>query len=322
MTDSHIRRNQFPRSRENAKRLQLVLDAARVANSEKIASSGLALQNEDIEEGTLPPPLKPPTPRRYPAQGTPSIVVKWFRSSSTDDEFYSFSMNYPVGMTGGLEDRIHAGIAAAHWCYDPVPGRYWHDGDGQEAFKKLDAILCSLVSDVFHTGDAPQELVGCISLHWKERSPQNYVRCIVADDGLSEQRRYQLRNVIEKYDGFRNGQSLTFPQIHSGDIVASLSAAGFLVDETFSSHEPHYVEISDTWPVSIKGMIGNESWAFKAKGNSWEICVGADPALAPHWTYGGIRPASATTFDETEQLIKDAIQRHFGGAAELPSLES
>jgi hypothetical protein len=284
---------------------------------------------DDIEEARLRT-LVPHTPRRYPAQGTPSIVVKWFRSSSSGDEFHSFSMSYPAGMTGGLEDRIHAGIAAADWRYDPAPhwrpvgaasgGLYWHDGDGRDAFRQLDAILCSLVSDVFHTGDAPQELAGYLSLHWKERSTQNYVRCTIADDGLSEQRRYQLRNVIEQHDGFRSGQSLTFPQIHSGDIVASLQAAGFRVDETFSAHEPHYVEISDVWPLSIKGMIGDESWFFKAKGNAWEICgVGADPALAPHWKYGGIRPSPSTTFEETEQLIKDAIQRHFGIAAEPPS---
>lgn len=328
MPNDRIRRNQFPRSRQNAARLQNVLDAARAANGANIESADIEPWDDDMEEARLEA-LVPHTPRKYPAQGTPSIVVRWFHSTSSRGDFHTFSMSYPAGMTGALEDRIHDGIAAAHWRYDPAPhwrpadadsgGLYWHDGDGRETFSQLDSILCSLVTDVFHTGDAPDELAGHLSLHWKERSSQNYVRCTIADDGLSSQRRYQLRNVIERHDGFRNGQSLTFPQIYSGDIVADLQAAGFRVDETFSPHEPHYVEISEAWSLSIKGVIGQESWCFKARGNAWEICgAGPDPALAPHWKYGGIRPSSSTTFEETEQLIKDAIQRHFGGAG-LPS---
>jgi hypothetical protein len=231
-------------------------------------------------------------------------------------------------MTGDLETRIHDGLEAAHWRYDPSPrwrtdsvvsgGLYWHDGDEREAFSELALTLSTLVKDIFHTGDVPADLAGYISLHWKERSKQNYVRCIIGDGNLSEQRRYQLANVIERFDGFRNGQSVTFPQLHSGDIAADLRMAGFHVDETFSADEPHYVEISETWPICIRGMIGECGWVFKAKGNSWEMCGGgADPSLRLHWSDRGIRPASAMSFNEIEQLIMDTIHRH-PAAAPVP----
>ncbi len=312
-TDNQIRRNPFPRSRGGATRLQAVLDAAQAACRAKMGPPE-ALFEEDVEREL-------PTPRRLPASGTPSIVVKWLHGSSFGNEFHSFSMSYPAGITGDLETRIHDALEAAYWRYDPSPrwrtaggvdgGLYWHDGDGHEAFSELDSILSTLVADVFHTGDVPPDLAGHITMHWKERSTQNYVRCTIGDEKLSKQHLYQLANVIERFDGFRNGQSVTFPQLHSGDIVAGLRMAGFHVNETFSAEEPHYVEISESWPMRIRGTIGEDSWLFEARDSIWKFRVGGDG------TFAGIRPNRPMAFEEAEQLIVDAIERYLSGGSEL-----
>jgi hypothetical protein len=323
MTTNRIRRNQFGRSRENQMRLQAVMDAAQETYGAKVGPLE-PLFEEDVED-VMP---RQAVPIRFPAHGEPSIVVKWCRGSSSGEEFHSFSLSYPAGMTGGLEARIHDGLEAAHWRYDPSPrwrtdgdvsgGLYWHDGDGREAFSELAFTLSTLVKDVFHTGDVPADLAGYISLHWKERSKQNYVRCIIGDGNLSEQRRYQLANVIERFDGFRNGQSVTFPQRHSGDIAADLRMVGFQVDETFSADEPHYVEISETWPIRIRGMIGDDAWSFEAKDSTWKIRIGgADQSTDTTWSQAGIRPSRPMAFEEAEQLITDAIDRYLSGGSQL-----
>jgi hypothetical protein len=323
MTDSQIRRNRFGRLRENAARLQAVWDAAEDMRREKLRISPPLDDDDDFEEIDPTPFRELSAPIRLPAQGAPSIVLKWLRSA---DGSHSFSMSYPVRVTNALDVRIHSVLKAAHWRYDDKPdwrtgsmgsrGLYWHDGSRAE-FNELDQALSALVADVFHSGDAPPELAGHIALHWRERSKQNYVNCRVDDTGMSEQRRYQLGNIIERFDGFRNGQSVTFPQLHSGDIVADLGMAGFRVEETFSAHEPHYVEISEGWPIRITGMIGDASWSFEAMHSTWKIRFGRDDrSTGTKWSDGGIRPCRPMAFEEAEQLIADAIGRYLSGESQ------
>jgi hypothetical protein len=260
---------------------------------------------------------------RHPATGPRSIVVKWFRSSPSPDARYSFSMGYPVGMPQPLQEQLEAALLAADWRDDS--GVHWYDGSlpAGDEFAKLDEILRS-IADVFHTGDAPLDLAGTIVMRWNERSKQEYVGCLTNFDDLSPLRQEQVRNVIERFDGFKNGQSLTFPQSHSGDIVADLKMRGFRVVQTFSDVEPHYIEISDNVPLWINGMIGPDEWLFHTKGDFWEIRIGgADPALWPKWCYGDVHgdtsfSAASMQFFEAEQLIGTAIQRYLGGHPQKP----
>jgi hypothetical protein len=322
MTDSQIRRNRFGRLRENAARLQAVWDAAEDILRERMEASPPLDDDADLEEIDPTQFRELSTPIRLPAQGAPSIVLKWLRSA---DGSHSFSMSYPVRVTNALDVRIHSVLEAAHWRYDDKPdwrtgsiesgGLYWHDGSRAE-FKELDETLSTLVADVFHTGDAPPELAGHIALHWRERSKQNYVHCRVDDIGMSEQRRYQLGNLIERFDGFRSGGSVTFPQLHSGDIVGELRMAGFRVEQTFSAHEPHYVEISQGWPIRITGMIGDAAWSFEAKDSTWKIQFGgSDHSTGATWSDEGIRPSRPMAFEEAEHLIESAVRRYLSIAS-------
>ncbi|MBY5318571.1 hypothetical protein [Rhizobium leguminosarum] len=232
------------------------------------------------------PPRERHVPKRYPATGKRSIVVKWFRSSSSIDAYHSFRLSYPVGMPQPLQEQLVAALLAADWRDRAVDsGVWWYDGSGTYGteFEKLDEILRG-VADVFHVGDAPTGLAGIITLRWNERTQQEYVNCVTNYDELPPIRQEQVRNVIEHFDGFHLGQSITFPQLSSGDIVAALRMGGFHIVQTFSDDEPHYIEISENAPIWIRGMIGEDEWLFQTKGDFWEIRIGdADPALYPKW---------------------------------------
>jgi hypothetical protein len=133
---------------------------------------------------------------------------------------------------------------------------------------------------------------------------------------MSEQRRYQFGNLIERFDGFRSGGSVTFPQLHSGDIVGELRMAGFRVEQTFSAHEPHYVEISQGWPIRITGMIGDAAWSFEAKDSTWKIQFGgSDHSTGATWSDEGIRPSRPMAFEEAEHLIESAVRRYLSIAS-------
>lgn len=280
--------------------------------------------SEEEIEGDLP--RERHIPKRYPATGNRSIVVKWFRSSPSVEAYHSFSMSYPVGMPQPMQEQLEAALLAADWRDRAVDsGVYWYDGTlsaGSE-FEQLDEILRGF-ADVFHTGDAPAGLAGIIVLRWNERSQQEYVNCLTNYDELPPLRQEQVRNIIERFDGFKNGQSITFPQMHSGDIVDALRMGGFRTVQTFSSTEPHYVEIADSAPIWIRGMLDQEEWLFQTKGDFWELRIGgADPALWPKWSYSGVFgdtnfSAANMEFFQAEQLIGAAIQRYLGGHPQRP----
>lgn len=252
--------------------------------------------------------------------------MKWFRSSPSVEAYHSFSMSYPVGMPQPLHEELEAALLAAEWRDRAVDsGVLWYDGSlpADAEFAQLDEILCGF-ADVFHTGDAPAGLAGIIVLRWNERSQQDYVSCLTNYDELPELRQEQVRNVIERFDGLKSGQTITFPQLYSGDIVADLQMRGFRVVQTFPSDEPHYIEISESAPIWVLGMIDQDEWIFRTRGDFWEVRIGgADPTLWPKWSYGDVFgettfSAANMQFFEAEQLIAAAIQRYRGGHPERP----
>lgn len=48
---------------------------------------------------------------------------------------------------------------------------------------------------------------------------------------LTAEKRQQFQSAVDRHVGFLNGTSLTFPQIHSGEIVDTFKMAGFKVHQ-------------------------------------------------------------------------------------------
>lgn len=303
-----------------------LMDATWAKSQERSAAFAADMNDQDDateEEGDDDLPRERHVPKRYPASGPRSIVVKWFRSSPSIEFFHAFRLSYPVGMPQPLQEQLTAALLAADWRDDS--GVWSYDGSlpAGDEFVQADEILRG-VADVFHVGDAPAGLAEIIVLRWDVRTQQEYVNCLTNFDDLPPLRQEQVLNVIERFDGFRSGQSITFPQLHSGDIVDALRMGGFRVVETFPDDELHYVEIAENAPIWIRGMLGQDQWIFQTKGDFWELRIGgADPALYPKWSYGDVFgdttfSAANMQFYEAEQLIVAAIQRYRGGHPERP----
>ncbi|MEI3807589.1 hypothetical protein V6R85_24005 [Agrobacterium sp. CCNWLW32] len=285
----------------------------------------------DIEEDSDPAPTESnPHPDGIAEEraGLPkSAILRWFRGMSLSPvDIYSFKISYPVGLSEHAQERIVVALRALDWEERWNAWTYMGDVEEHEAYRHLETMLRMEVRNIFHVGDPPPQLSGSVTLRWNRRhSDSHAINCLVSGlDRLTAEKRQQFQSSVERHDGFLNGSSLTFPQIHSGEIVDTFKMAGFCVYQDFPSDEPHFAKISESAPIWVSGMIGREEWVFQTKGDFWELRIGgADPALWPRWCYGGRHgdttfSAANMQFWEAEQLIGHAIQQYLGGHPEQP----
>ncbi len=255
-----------------------------------------------------------------------SAVLNWFRSNPGMMSYHSFKISYPVGLSDEAKERIRIALSAMGWEERWQAWTYMGDAADEEAYGVLETMLKMEVAKIFHRGDAPEMISGYVMLRWSLReADSNSINCSVSGlDKLTPEKRQQFVSTVESHDGFLNGTSLTFPQIHSGEIVDSLKMAGFRVGQTFPAQEPHFIEISENAPIWVSGALGHEDWIFQTKGDFWEVRIGgSDPSLFPRWCYGGRHgdtriSAASMEFWEAEQLIGLAVQQYLGGHPEKP----
>lgn len=257
-----------------------------------------------------------------------SAILTWTRSATSHgpDAFHVFKISYPVGLSDHAQARIVDGLKGLGWELKWNAWLYLGTATEEDAYRHLETLLKMEVAKIFHRGDTPLLLSGSVTLNWNPSRPDvSAIGCHVGGlDKLKFEKLQQFISTIESHDGFLNGQSLTFQQISSGDIVASLKMAGFQVSQSYPSEEPHFIEISESAPIWVSGALGHEDWIFVTKGDFWEVRIGgSDPELFPRWSYGGRHgdttfSAASMQFWEAEQLIGLAIQQYIGGHPEKP----
>lgn len=255
-----------------------------------------------------------------------SALLTWFRSNPGMMSYHSFKLAYPVGLSDEAKARIPLALSAMGWDERWQAWMYMGEAAEEEIYGPLETMLKMEVEKVFHRGDVPDMLSGHVMLRWSERkSDSNDIHCSVSGlDKLTPEKRQQFMSTVESHDGFLNGTSLTFPQIHSGEIVDSLKMAGFHVGQTYPREEPHFIEISENAPIWVSGALGSEDWIFITKGDFWEVRIGgSNPELFPRWRYGGRQgnttfSAASLEFWQAEQHIGLAVQHYLGGHPEKP----
>lgn len=261
--------------------------------------------------------------------GLPKVaILTWTRSAASlgSAGFPIFKISYPVGLSEHAQARIVDGLEGLGWQQKWNAWLYLGTATEEASYRHLETLLKMEVVKIFHQGDTPLLLSGSVIFNWNtRRSDVSAVNChVMGLDDLTSEKRQQFQSVVEDHDGFLNGSSLTFPQISSGDIVNGFKMAGFQVSQSYPSKEPHYIEIAESAPIYVSGKLGHEDWIFQTKGDFWEVRIGgADPALFPHWGFGGRHgdttfSAASMQFFEAEQLIALAIQRYLGGHPENP----
>lgn len=288
----------------------------------------IAADRADIEDD-LPPLEGVPHPDevdeaefRLPKSAT----LTWFRTGSDLMPLHCFKLSYPVGLDDDAKERIAIALKAMGWEQRWEAWSYVGVLSDEDSYRTVEVMLKMEVAKVFHRGDVPDLISGRITLRWSESKPDSgQIHCIISGlDELTTEKLQQFKSTIESYDGYLQGSSLTFPQIHSGDIVDSLKMAGFNVSQAYPSGEPHYIEISENAPIWVSGALGHEDWLFTTKGDFWEVRIGgSDSELFPRWSMGGrvgdsSFSAAALEFWQAEQLIVLAIQRYLGGHPEQP----